>query len=91
MLYVGARGNSLITFPETIRDEAGALDAAIETLLHLPKGASRRMLVIRKIDGEAVTQSKLLEVFLRAGYATDYQGLVDIKPPGRAPAPSSIV
>ena len=82
MLYVGARGNSLITFPETIRDEDGALDAAIEMLRHLPKGATRGMLVIRKIDGVEVSDSELLGNFRRLGYATDYRGLIDTHPPG---------
>ena len=89
VLYVGSRGNALITFPQTIRDETGALDAAIETLRQLPKGATRRTLVIKKIDGEEVTRSPLLERFLQAGYATDYQGLIDITPPGRVPTPSA--
>ena len=66
VLYVGARGNALITFPETIRDEAGALDAAIAMLRHLPKGASRGLRVIEKIDGEDVTRSPLLDRFLKA-------------------------
>ncbi len=86
VLYVGARGSALITFPETIRDEAGALDAAIETLRRLPKGATRKLLVIHKIDGEDVKHSQLLPRFLAAGYATDYQGLIDTAPPARAPA-----
>ncbi len=89
VLHVGARGNALITFPETIRDEAGALDAAIDMLRHLPKGAARGMLVIRKIDGEEVTRSKLLDRFLQAGYATDYQGLIDTLPPGVTPSERS--
>ncbi len=89
VLYVGPRGSALITFPETIRDEAGALDAAIGTLRHLPRGTSRGMLVIRKIDGEEVTRSALLERFLDAGYVTDYQGLIDAAPPGGTAATPS--
>ncbi len=82
-LYVGRRGSQLITFPDTIRDEEGALAAAIEMLRHLPKGVSRSMLVIKKVDGIDVLESSLLEDFRRAGYATDYRGLIDIQPPGR--------
>ena len=51
-------------------------------LRHLPKGVSRGMLVIRKIDGVEVTQSALLDDFRRLGYATDYRGLIDTQPPG---------
>ena len=86
VLYVGSRGSNLITFPETIRDEAGALESAIEMLRHLPKGLSRGMLVIRKIDGVEVTDSGYLEQFRNAGYATDYRGLIDTRPPGSAGA-----
>ena len=86
VLYVGKRGNSLISFPETIRDEQGSLEAAIEMLRHLPSGTSRGMLVIKKIDGVEVNKSRMLEPFLSAGYATDYRGLIDIQVPDHAPA-----
>ncbi len=82
VLYLGPRGRTLITFPGTIRDEEGALPAAIETLRHLPKGSTRGMLVIEKIDGIAAEDSPLRQVFLDAGYASDYRGLIDVQPPG---------
>ena len=37
-----------------------------------------------KIDGVDVGQSTLLETFRQAGYAPDYRGLIDIRPPGSA-------
>ena len=40
--------------------------------------------MIRKIDGEEVTRSGLLPRFLQAGFATDYQGLIDVTPHGKA-------
>ncbi len=83
VLYVGSRGHALISFPETIRDEPGSLEAAIEMLRHLPAGSARGLLVIRKIDGVEVTKSAMLEPFLSAGFATDYRGLIDVQPPGR--------
>ncbi len=82
VLWVGSNASSLITFPETIRDEEGSLDAAIEMLRHLPK--ARGMLVIRKVDGVDVTNSPMLPRFLEAGFATDYRGLVDTRVPGAA-------
>ena len=82
VLYVGRRGRALITFPDTGRDEDGSLEAAIEALRHLPSGATRGMLVIDKIDGQDVTASALRQRFLEAGFATDYRGLIDVRPPG---------
>ncbi len=84
VLYVGRRGSALITFPATIRDEDGALPAAIEALRHLPRVGSRSLLVIEKIDGRPVAESPLVEQFRQAGFATDYRGLVDVRPPGGA-------
>ncbi len=80
VLYVSSSRKALITFPGTLRVEDGALSAAIEALRHLPKGPSRRMLVIEKIDGIAVADSALLADFHVAGFASDYRGLIDIKP-----------
>ncbi len=82
VLYVGARGGSLVSFPGTIRDEEGALEAAIEALRTLPKGTARGLLVIRTIDGIDVADSPLADAFRRAGFVTDYRGLVDARPPG---------
>ena len=51
-------------------------------LRRLPKGSSRGMLVIEKIDGAAAEGSPLRQVLLDAGYAPDYRGLIDVRPPG---------
>jgi ATP-dependent Lhr-like helicase len=82
VLYASSGGSALVTFPQTIRDESGALGAAIENLRHLPRGKSHKLMVLRKIDGQDITRSALLQEFLDAGYATDYQGLTDARPPG---------
>ena len=82
VLYVGQRGRSVVTFPTTIRDEQGALDAAIEGLRHLPKGTGQGMLVIDKIDGVPAADSPLLGDFRAADFAVDYRGLIDVRPPG---------
>jgi ATP-dependent Lhr-like helicase len=82
VLYLGARGRALITFPETIRTEEGALAAAIAMLRNLPRGTSRGTRVIEKIDGMAAEDSPLRQAFTEAGYVSDYRGLIDAAPPG---------
>ncbi|MDJ0939329.1 MAG: DEAD/DEAH box helicase [Woeseiaceae bacterium] len=85
-LYVGRRGRSLITFPGTIRDEEGALAAAIAALRTLPKTGRQGLLVIETIDGDVAAESPLVEHFRSAGFATDYRGLIDVQPPGAVTA-----
>ncbi len=87
VLFLGPRGRSVLTFPTVIRDEEGALGAALQALRHLPKRASRGMLVIEKIDGVPASDSLLLDDFRAAGYALDYRGLIDVQPPGVAHVP----
>jgi ATP-dependent Lhr-like helicase len=82
ILYLRQRGRSVLSFPAAIRDEPDALGAALETLRHLPRGAMRGLLVVERVDGVPAVDSPLLESFSAAGYALDYRGLVDIRPPG---------
>ena len=84
VLYVGRRGRSLITFPASIRDEDGALEAAIAALRDLPKTGKHRLLVIETIDGVVAKDSPLASVFRSAGFSSDYRGLIDVEVPGRA-------
>ncbi|NRB71698.1 MAG: DEAD/DEAH box helicase, partial [Xanthomonadales bacterium] len=91
-LYLSGGGRKLLTFPATLRDEEGALAAALEALRSLPKGAYRGSLTIETIDGEAARESALLDQFLAAGFSRDYKGLMDVRPdnlraiPGRRSA-----
>lgn len=78
VLYAARRARNLITFPATIRNEDGALNAAIAALRHLPRGTSRGMLVIEKVDGVNVAESPLADAFRDAGFARDYRGLIDV-------------
>ena len=78
ILYAARRGRQLITFPATLRDREGAFEAAIRALRHLPRGTSRGMLVIEKIDGVSVNESPLLSHLKRLGFANDYRGLIDL-------------
>ena len=84
VLYVGRRGRSLVTFPASIRDEDGALEAAIAALRDLPKTGKHRLLVIETIDGVDAKDSPLASVFRSAGFSSDYRGLIDVEVPGRA-------
>ncbi|MEM9533857.1 MAG: DEAD/DEAH box helicase, partial [Pseudomonadota bacterium] len=78
LVYVARQGRSLITFPAEISQQPGALPAAIERLRHLPRTGRRGMLVVEKIDGQAVKDSALLEAFREAGFTLDYGGLIDV-------------
>jgi ATP-dependent Lhr-like helicase len=86
VLYVAQRGNNVVTFPEVLRDDETLLGAALEKLRELPRGTSRSLLVIKKVDGIDVAESSLRQALLAAGFAADYQGLVDHRPPGIARA-----
>jgi ATP-dependent Lhr-like helicase len=83
-LYVAPRGRKIVTFPSTLRDEQGALAAALEALRRLPRGGRRGLLVIEQIDGEAAEHSPLLPALREAGYELDYRGLIDLRPDGVA-------
>ncbi len=85
ILYVASRGRRLQTFPASIRDEEGSLDAALQALRHLPRGATRGLLVIEKVDGIAAVDSPLVDQFKQAGYSPDYRGLIDLQAPGTGP------
>jgi len=75
-IWLGPRGRRLITFPETLRDEPGALDVAVRALLRLSDGLRRGVLVIEKIDGRPARESPQFERFRSHGFGTDYRGLV---------------
>jgi ATP-dependent Lhr-like helicase len=82
VLYVASRGRRVLSFPATIRDEDGALEAALAALRRIPKSGRRGLLVIEKIDGIAAAESSLLAEFRAAGYQLDYRGLIDLQPIG---------
>ncbi len=77
LMYAGRRGRHLITFPAALRDGDGALASAIERLRSVPRG--RGLLVVEKVDGVAVAESVLSDEFRKAGFSTDYRGLVDTR------------
>ncbi len=72
VLYLAADGHQLTTFPDSYREDATALQAALKCLSQLPR---RRYFVIGKIDGQPATTSPLREPLLGAGFESDYKGL----------------
>jgi ATP-dependent Lhr-like helicase len=80
LLYVAPGGRSLSSFPAMLREEEGALPAALEALRGLPRTGRRGALVIDRIDGRPAAESPLFPAFREAGYRLDYGGLIDIRP-----------
>ncbi len=74
LLYLAANGRQLITFPLNLV-EPGVKNAAFEALHLIPKKTRRRSLIIEKIDGQPIRDSKYYEVMLACGFVSDYRGL----------------
>jgi len=85
-LYVAASGRHLLTFPGSGPDPARALHAAVAALPALPRGARRGLLVIEKVDGEAVADSPLAAVLAAHGFVRDYRGMTLAPERGGPPA-----
>jgi len=81
LLYVAPGGRRLSSFPVALREEDGALSAALDALRRLPRDGRRGALVIDRIDGRLAAESPLFPAFMDAGYRLDYGGLIDIRPP----------
>jgi ATP-dependent Lhr-like helicase len=86
VLYVAARGKRILTFPATLRDEDGALDAALASLRQLPRAVLRGQFVVEQIDGRPPRESAHLEAFRHAGFSNDYRGLILTDAPASDPA-----
>ncbi|MGD8208159.1 MAG: DEAD/DEAH box helicase, partial [Thiohalocapsa sp.] len=84
VLYLGAAGRQLLTFPEAITDAGGELPLALAALRGLRAGGRRRLL-IRHIDGLPALESPLRDALLAAGFEPDYDALV----PGTEPCRGS--
>jgi ATP-dependent Lhr-like helicase len=82
LLYLGAGGGQLLTFPASADGDEGSLDLALGALGRVPR-VGRRRLLIRRIDGRQVTESPLRERLLRLGFEADYDAL--LPPRGFAP------
>ncbi len=76
----------LLTFPDTLRDEEGALEAALASLRQLPRPVLRGQFVVEQIDGQPPRESAHLEAFRGAGFSNDYRGLILTDAPDFQPA-----
>ena len=74
-LYVAASGRHLLTFPGAAAQPDRALHAALAALPGLPRGARRGLLVIEKVDGEAVADSPHAAALAAHGFVRDYRGM----------------
>ncbi len=75
LLYLSASGRQLITFPPNlIASEVRA--AAFAALSRFPEKGRRGSLIIEKIDGQSIRESRHYEAMLGCGFVSDYRGLV---------------
>jgi len=74
VLYLGAGGGQLLTFPDSITEDGRELPLALAALRRLPR-TGRRRLLIRKIDGLPVADSPLRATLVDAGFEPDYDTL----------------
>ena len=74
VLYLGAKGRHLTTFPANLIDP-DVRSAAFAALTRVPKLQRRGSLVIEKIDGQPVRDSIHHAEMLRCGFISDYRGL----------------
>ena len=74
LLYLGANGRQLITFPAVL-DRPGVQAACFDALRDMPRTTRRGTLVIEKVDGVAVGDSRYREALLQAGFISDYRGV----------------
>ncbi len=74
LLYLGASGRHLVTFPAYLM-KPHVRAAAFEALHQIPKKARRGSLIIEKIDGQPVRDTEHFELMQRCGFVNDYRGL----------------
>ena len=79
VLYAGAKARHLLTFPGSTDPSRDALGAAMRALPRLPRGARRGLLVIDKVDGQAVGDSEHVSRLSACGFVTDYRGMVSTR------------
>jgi len=71
LVYLGAGGRYLLTFPGSVSGDDGALPLALSALHSVPRAGRRRML-IQTIDDEPALSSPLREQMIAAGFEADY-------------------
>lgn len=76
MLYLGAGGRQLASFPAMLEDDAESrLDSAFTALARLPRGGRRGALVVEQLDGQPVRESAHYRRMSECGFESDYRGL----------------
>jgi len=74
LLYLGATGRQLLTFPGALLEPA-VRRAAFEALQRFPSKVRRGTLVIEMVDGRPVAESPYHDAMLACGFVSDYRGL----------------
>jgi ATP-dependent Lhr-like helicase len=74
LLYLGANGRQLLTFPAHL-SAAELTKAAFAALQRVPKHGRRRSLIIEQVDGQPVRDSAHYPAMLQSGFISDYRGL----------------
>ncbi len=74
VLYLGRGGKRLLTFGPA--DDERLLGAAVDGLRSLARSARGRSLRVERIDGRDAREGARSELFVRAGFVTDYRGLL---------------
>jgi len=74
LLYGGAKGRQLMTFPGYLARPGMATDA-FEALHYLPTSMRRGTLIIERIDGQPIAESEYYPTILSCGFVRDYRGV----------------
>ena len=78
VLYVGATGRQVQTFPDLSSEERGELQAALRALHRLPRVGRRGLLTIEKVDGIPVRESCHYQLIRSCGFEQDYRGMTAV-------------
>jgi ATP-dependent Lhr-like helicase len=78
VLYLGAGGRQLTSFPATLTDAGGELGPAIAMLHRVPR-TGRRRLMIETVDGQPALDAPLRDAILSAGFERDYDALAQVR------------
>jgi ATP-dependent Lhr-like helicase len=75
LLYLGAGGRHLLSFPGSDTATPDGLRAALAAIMRIPRRGRRGTLRIERIDNRAARGSPLEPVLMEAGFEADYRGL----------------
>lgn len=78
VFYVATGGRQISTFDAEDGHSQERLVAAFKALHDLPSGRRRRLLVVERIDGQAVEQTPFFDVMKQCGVVRDYRGMTPV-------------